>query len=145
MKDTPIIPIEPHLLEFRSHGESAIGYLSVAQAQRDIPFEIRRIFWTYYTPQGVTRGRHAHFKTNMVLIAVHGRIEVNVETLNGVNHTFILDHPDIGLFVPSLSWHTMQYSHDAVQIVLTDTIYTPEDYIRSYEAFEALKNAAQNS
>jgi hypothetical protein len=75
----------------------------------------------------------------MLLIAVHGRIEVHAEMLNGQKWDFLLDRPDIGVFLPPLTWHTMQYSHDAVQLVLTDTVYTPEDYIRSYDAFLGLR------
>jgi len=129
----------PQLIEFPTHGESAIGYLAVGQIQQSIPFEVKRIFWTYFTPQSVIRGRHAHYATSMLLIAVHGRIEVHAEMLNGQKWDFLLDRPDIGVFLPPLNWHTMQYSHDAVQLVLTDTVYTPEDYIRSYDAFLGLR------
>lgn len=129
----------PHLIQFNTHGESAIGYLAVAQIQEGIPFEVKRVFWTYFTPQSVIRGRHAHHATSMILIAVHGRIEVHTELLNGQKNSFLLDRPDVGVFMPPLTWHTMQYSHDAVQLVLTDTEYRAEDYIRSYEEFVGLR------
>ncbi len=130
---------EPQLIQFHTHGESAIGYLAVAQIQQDIPFEVKRLFWTYFTPQSVIRGRHAHHATSMVLIAVHGRIEVHTELLSGQKNSFLLDRPDVGVWMPPLTWHTMQYSHDAVQLVLTDTEYVVTDYIRSYEEFVALR------
>ncbi|AEE51157.1 sugar 3,4-ketoisomerase [Haliscomenobacter hydrossis] len=139
MVKTQFNPGAPQLIEFPTHGESAIGYLAVAQMQQDIPFVVKRIFWTYFTPQSVIRGRHAHHATSMVLIAVHGRIEVQVEMLDGHKSNFLLDRPDHGVFLPPLTWHTMQYSHDAVQVVLTDTEYTSEDYIRSYEEFVGLR------
>lgn len=129
----------PQLIQFQTHGESAVGYLAVAQIQEDIPFVVKRLFWTYFTPQSVIRGRHAHHATSMVLIAVHGRIEVRTEMLNGQKNSFLLDRPDVGIWMPPLTWHTMQYSHDAVQLVLTDTEYVATDYIRSYEEFMALK------
>jgi WxcM-like, C-terminal len=130
---------EPQLIQFQTHGESAVGYLAVAQIQEDIPFVVKRLFWTYFTPQSVIRGRHAHHATSMVLIAVHGRIEVHTEMLNGQKNSFLLDRPDVGVWMPPFTWHTMQYSHDAVQLVLTDTEYEATDYIRSYEEFMALK------
>ena len=139
MAKSQLNPGRPHLIEFPTHGELAIGYLAVVQMQQEIPFEVKRIFWTYFTPQSVIRGRHAHHATSMVLIAVHGRIEVHTEMLDGYKSSFLLDRPDIGVFLPPLTWHTMQYSHDAVQVVLTDTEYTSEDYIRSYEEFEGLR------
>lgn len=132
---------KPQLIQFRTHGESAVGYLAVAQIQQDIPFVVKRLFWTYFTPQSVIRGRHAHHATSMVLIAVHGRIEVHTEMLNGQKNSFLLDRPDVGVWMPPLTWHTMQYSHDAVQLVLTDTEYEASDYIRSYEEFIDLKGS----
>ena len=42
-------PGAPQLIEFPTHGESAIGYLAVAQMQQDIPFQVKRIFWTYFS------------------------------------------------------------------------------------------------
>lgn len=130
---------EPQLIQFNTHGESAIGYLAVAQIQQDIPFVVKRLFWTYFTPQSVIRGRHAHHATSMVLIAVHGRIEVRTEMLSGQKNSFLLDRPDVGVWMRPLTWHTMQYSHDAVQLVLTDTEYVATDYIRSYEEFVGLR------
>jgi len=132
---------EPQLIQFQTHGESAVGYLAVAQIQQDIPFVVKRLFWTYFTPQSVIRGRHAHHATSMVLIAVHGRVEVQTEMLNGQKNCFLLDRPDVGVWMPPLTWHTMQYSHDAVQLVLTDTEYEATDYIRSYEEFIGLKGS----
>lgn len=131
---------EPYLIQFNTHGELASGYLAVAQIEQDIPFEIKRVFWTYFTPQSVIRGRHAHYQTSMVLIAVHGKIELRTEMLDGQKQQFILDRPDVGVYMPSLTWHTMKYSHDAVQVVITDTVYQPADYIRNYEDFEGLRN-----
>lgn len=130
---------EPQLIQFHTHGESAIGYLAVAQIQQEIPFEVKRLFWTYFTPQSVIRGRHAHHATSMVLIAVHGRVELHTEMLSGQKNSFLLDRPDVGVWMPPLTWHTMKYSHDAVQLVLTDTEYVATDYIRSYEEFVALR------
>jgi dTDP-4-dehydrorhamnose 3,5-epimerase-like enzyme len=130
---------KPELLLFNALGSSAEGYLTVAAAQQDIPFEIRRVFWTYFTPHHVTRGRHAHFKTEMVLVAVHGRITVSAELVSGQTFNFILEKPTQGLYLPPLCWHVMEYSHDAVQVVLASTAYEPADYIRNYEQFRELR------
>lgn len=126
---------KPELLEFPSKGAGDIGYLAIAAVEAGIPFAIRRVFWTYFTPHNVTRGRHAHYRTEMVIIAVHGRIRLAVETLAGETLQFQLDSPTRGLYLPPLCWHTMEYSHDAVQVVLASTDYDASDYIRSYSDF----------
>lgn len=130
----------PHLIDFPRIGKSAIGYISVAEAQAHIPFDIQRVFWTYYTPESIVRGRHAHHRTEMVLLALNGRILVHTEMPDGKLESFSLERPNQGLYMPPLCWHTMQYSHTAVQLVLTSTPYEESDYIRDYADFKALSD-----
>ncbi len=129
----------PHIIDFKRIGKPSEGYLSIGESNSDIPFEVKRNFWTYYTPEEVVRGRHAHYETEMVLIAMAGRIVVNTEMPDGSLNVFVLDKPDMGLYMPKLCWHTMQYSHNAVQLVIASSIYNEADYIRSYEDFKALQ------
>lgn len=58
---------EPYLVELKSIGSPDIGYISIAESLQSIPFEIKRVFWSYYTPQMITRGRHAHHQLEQVL------------------------------------------------------------------------------
>lgn len=129
----------PRLIQFKRLGKPSEGYISIAEAENEVPFTIRRNFWTYFTPEEVVRGRHAHYETEMVLIAVAGRIVVNTEMPDGTLNVFVLDKPDTGVYMPRLCWHTMQYSHNAVQLVLASSLYNESDYIRSYEDFKQLK------
>jgi hypothetical protein len=101
-----------------------------------VPFEVKRLFWTYYTPESIVRGRHAHYATEQVLIAAAGSIIVTTELADGTIQTFRLQDPHVGLYVPPHAWHTMQYSHSAVQLVLASTVYNEADYIRDYEQFQ---------
>ena len=126
----------PHLIEFPKLGAPEIGYISVTEQQKLVPFEVQRIFWTYYTPESIVRGRHAHHRTEQVLIAASGRITVTTEMADGDIRTFRLEDPNMGLYVPPNVWHTMQYSHSAVQLVLASTGYEEADYIRDYEVFK---------
>jgi len=127
---------KPYLIEFKKLGTSEIGYISVSENKQQIPFNCERVFWTYYTPEEVVRGRHAHYKTEQVLIALAGRIIVNIEMPDGEKMIFTLDKPNIGLYVPPHCWHTMQYSHSCVQLVLASSKYDESDYIRKYEDFK---------
>ena len=129
----------PQLINFKKIGTSTEGYISIFQNGTEMPFEVKRCFWTYYTPEEVVRGRHAHYDTEMLLIAAAGRIIVYTEMPDGTKETFILDKPEQGLFLPKLCWHTMQYSHNAVQLVLASTIYEEKDYIRNYDDFTKIK------
>jgi len=129
----------PYLLQFPKLGAPDIGYISVADPQHPlVPFPVRRVFWTYYTPESIVRGRHAHHRTEQVLIAVSGRIIVTTESGGGTLQTFRLENPGVGLYVPPCTWHTMQYSHTAVQLVLASQPYSEDDYIRDYEQFQQI-------
>ena len=126
----------PYLVEFNKLGINNIGYISVSENIDQVPFKVKRVFWTYFTPEDVVRGRHAHYETEQVLIAVAGRIIVNLELPDGEKQIYTLDRPNLGLYVPANCWHTMQYSHSSVQLVFASTCYNEFDYIRDYEKFK---------
>ena len=127
--------LEPWLLNFKSLGSQEIGYLSVAENQKEIPFDLQRVFWTYETPSSVVRGHHAHLNTKMVLIALSGKIKVHTLMPNHKELDFVLESPKVGLFMPALCWHTMEYSENAVQLVLASCQYDEADYIREYDIY----------
>ena len=128
---------QPYILSFPPIGDASLGFLSVAQQLSNIPFKIARVYWTYYTPQDVTRGGHANISKELVLVAVAGTITVTIELQDGSKNTFILDHPSKGLYLPKLCWHTMQYSENAVQMVIASNLYSEDDYIRDYSLFKS--------
>lgn len=126
----------PHLVQFDRIGNSSLGYLSVAE-HNNLPFPVKRVYWTYFTPESVTRGGHAHRRLNQILVAVAGRIIINTEMRNGRKDLFVLEDPDRGLFLPVDCWRTMKYSHNAVQMVICSMEYSEADYIRDYDIFKA--------
>tara|TARA_B100000035_G_scaffold237455_1_gene205707 strand:- start:257 stop:664 length:408 start_codon:yes stop_codon:yes gene_type:complete len=127
----------PYLIDFPKIGEPALGYISVAE-KANLPFIPKRVYWTYFTPENIERGGHAHIQLQQVLIAVAGSIKVKIETIKGDKYNFNLNTPDLGLFIPKKSWRTMQYSHNAVQICIASIEYKEEDYIRQYKFFKNL-------
>jgi hypothetical protein len=129
---------KPFIIDFRKIGKPSEGYISIFQNGANMPFEVKRCFWTYFTPEEVIRGRHAHHHTEMILIAAAGKIIVNTEMPGGILDSFILEKPEQGLYLPNYCWHTMQYSHNAVQLVLASSEYDEKDYIRNYEDFKGI-------
>lgn len=131
--------LKPYLIDFVKIGSVGEGYITVGENLSSIPFEIKRVFWTYYTPDSVVRGRHAHINTEMVLIPVAGTIRVTTQMPGEDPIITILARPSQGLYIPKLCWHTMQYTHNAVQLVIASTLYEGSDYIRNYEQFKQWK------
>ncbi len=128
----------PYLIELKAIGDSSEGYLTVAEGSIDVPFDVKRVFWSYYTPQMITRGRHAHYQLEQVLVAVSGKIIVTNEDTSGKTTVHVLEDPNVALYVPPMHWHVIQFSHNAVMMSLASTTYNPEDYISDYEVFRKM-------
>ena len=126
----------PHNINFPKIGDSSTGYISVAEASKNVPFDVKRVYWTYFTPESIERGGHAHINLEQILVAVSGTIKLKIETSEGEIFDFNLDSPDIGVFVPKKSWRTMKYSHNAVQMCIASIEYDEKDYIRYYKEFK---------
>ncbi|MBK9735174.1 MAG: FdtA/QdtA family cupin domain-containing protein [Saprospiraceae bacterium] len=127
----------PYLIFCNKFGKESEGFISVATEEENIPFKIKRVFWTYGTPDNVIRGKHAHHMASMVIFAVIGHIKIKcIDKWGELN--FLLDSPNQGLYIPAYCWHTMSYGENSVQVVLTDTKYDEADYIRDFEEFNKL-------
>ncbi|WP_284463086.1 FdtA/QdtA family cupin domain-containing protein [Chryseobacterium sp.] len=127
---------KPNIVIFDKIGSSELGYITIAEAQKNVPFDIQRVYWTYYTPQDVTRGGHAHKKLQQIIFAVSGIITFNTEDKEGKKETFVLDHPTKGLYIPELIWRDIQFSHSAVLLCLASELYDEKDYFRDFEDFK---------
>jgi dTDP-4-dehydrorhamnose 3,5-epimerase-like enzyme len=127
---------EPKIIELSRIGGSSLGYISVAENKSSIPFEIKRVYWTYYTPQDVVRGGHAHKNLEQVIFSVSGTITFDVEDGNGKKHKISLSKPNEGLHLPAYSWREIQFSHNAVLLCLASELFDEDDYIRDYDEFK---------
>ena len=125
----------PKKITLNKHGASILGYLTAAEAG-NIPFPMKRVFWTYFTPERILRGKHAHKRTTVIVFALTGKIIITTETLTGRKQTFVLDKPNVGLFIPPMIWHTQRYSHTAIQLVLASHPFDEKEYIRNYQEFQ---------
>lgn len=114
------------------------GSLTVAEMEKEVPFLVRRVYWIYNVPAGQERGKHANRITHQYLVAVKGYVKICLENREG-RQTYCLDSPDKGLHIPPLTWNELlEFSSDAVLLVLSSHPYQPEMYINSYEEFLSL-------
>lgn len=120
------------------------GSLSFFEAERDIPFEIKRLYYTHGVPEGVQRGGHAHHKLDQVLFCPYGRIEVVL--YDGRTHeSVMLDQPNMGLIVRSMMWHDMVWhASGSVLVVAASDYYRESDYIRNHEEFIRLCSLSEH-
>ena len=130
--------IKPYIIEFPKIGNSQLGFISVAENE-NLPFEVKRIYWTYYTPESVERGGHAHHYLEQILVSVSGKIIVHTEMPGGEKDRFILETPNVGIYIPKYCWHVMQYSHNSAQMCIANMVYEEKDYIRDYDTFKSIE------
>lgn len=130
----------PYMIQFPRIGQTIQGYISIAEKE-NLPFDVKRIYWTYFTPENITRGGHAHHQLEQILVAVAGTIWVTTEIPGEEERTFVLDAPDKGLYIPKCCWRTMRYVHNSVQMCLASMVYEESDYIRDYEEFKRIASA----
>ena len=111
------------------------GNLTFAEASKNIPFDIKRVYWLYDVPGGECRGGHAHKQIKEILIAVSGSFHVTLD--NGKEkQTFLLNHPYQGLLIDTKTWRTLDdFSSGAVCVVLASDFYDENDYIYDYNDF----------
>jgi len=111
------------------------GALSVGEFQNEIPFSAARYFLVFNVPSKELRGEHAHHVCQQFLICVHGSCSVVADD-GKVRQEFILDSPNLGIYLPPLTWGIQyKYSPDAVLLVFASDLYDANDYIRDYTDF----------
>lgn len=110
------------------------GNLAVLE-NRELPFEIKRIFYLYDVPSGGQRGGHALQTTYQLLIPLSGSFELTLK--DGKNETTVLlNSPIKGVLIAPMTWREMlNFSAGAVCLVLASKEYSEEDYIREWELF----------
>lgn len=118
-----------NLLEFPELGDER-GHLVVIENLKNIPFEIKRIFYIYGTKPDVIRGQHANKISRFVLINLCGSCKIKVN--DGENEEIIiLDKPHHGIYLDRMVWKDMyDFSEDSILLVLSDSVYLKDEYIR---------------
>lgn len=116
------------------HGDER-GTLVSCEQMKNIPFEIKRVYYMFGTKPGVRRGYHAHKCLKQILICVSGSCKILLDDGND-KEIVDLDKPNKGLIVESNMWREMfDFSEDAVLMVLASEVYDESDYIRNYDEF----------
>ena len=120
------------------------GNLAPIEENRDVPFDIKRVFYVYGVRDEDKRGKHAHYKTKQLLICLHGKIDVICK--DGEDEVrYLLESPQQAILVPEMIWDEQIYrSEDAIMLAITNTHYDPSDYINDFEEFKSLKRASND-
>ena len=107
------------------------------EGMRDIPFEIKRVFYIYGKGNvGMIRGKHSNRKSEFVLFNMKGKSKVKTIDENLNEMIYELNTPNQAVYLPKMVWKEMyDFSEDVVLMVLTNEYYDADEYIRDFNMF----------
>lgn len=115
--------------------QNRAGNITSVQNGIEIPFAIKRVYYLYDIPGGESRGAHAHYNLEQVVIAASGSFDITID--DGQNKkTVQLNRPYYGLRIMPGMWRDISnFSSGAIVLVMASEVYQPEDYIRTYTEY----------
>ena len=122
-------------IELHTAADPARGNLYIGEAEKHIPFKMRRFYVTTDVPPNGARGAHAHKMGEQAVFCIRGSCKVSCD--DGKTQWSVLLHdPSKGYCIKKRVWHTMSdFSSDAVLLTLADDWYDESDYLRDYKEF----------
>ena len=111
------------------------GNLTFIEAEKHIPYDIKRVYYLYDVPGGSTRAGHAHKTLQQVLIAISGSFDVLLD--DGIEKkSYHLNRSYFGLYIYPLTWRVIDnFSSNSVCLSIVSDFYKESDYIREYADF----------
>ena len=112
---------------------------AISVLDKELPFQVKRVFWLHHIKEGKDRGAHALLDSNEIMVAVHGSFVVDLD--DGNNKTSILlDEPSKGLMIrPGIWFRTHSYKNEGVSLILAEEEYAHDKYTYDYEEFKMLR------
>lgn len=102
---------------------------------RNVPFDIKRVYYLYDVPGGAERGGHGHKALNQLIVAMSGSFDVVLDD-GYEKKRFHLNRSYYGLYVCPMIWRELDnFSSGSVCMVLASNLYDEEDYYREYDTF----------
>jgi hypothetical protein len=112
------------------------GRINFLETGKDLPFAPQRLFWLHGVAAGQWRGRHAHRRTELLIVALHGACQVQLDD-GRTTDTGMLDDPALALHVGTWVWHELtDFSPGAAVLAIASTRYEEAEYLRDYQTFK---------
>ena len=112
---------------------------AISVMDKELPFEVKRVFWLHHIQEGKDRGAHALLDSSEIMVAIHGSFIVDLDdTENKVS--VLLDDPGKGLMIrPGIWFRTHSYREDGVSLILASEEYARDKYTYDYEEYKQLR------
>lgn len=116
--------------------EDERGALVPIEAQKTIPFDIKRVYYLYKLKTDLPRGFHAHKELKQFAICLKGSCDFIMDD-GKIRTSHTLSQPSKGIMIDKMIWHEMHnFSEDCILMVLASDYYLESDYIRDYDDFQ---------
>ena len=124
-------------IDFKSLGDERGGLVAL-ENNKEIPFEVKRVYYIFGTKENVARGYHAHKELKQLAVCVSGSCTMLLDDGHR-KESVLLNSPKQGVLIDKMIWHEMHnFSYDCVLLVLACEHYDEKDYIRDYNDFLGL-------
>lgn len=111
------------------------GALVALEANKNVPFEIKRIYYLTKLSPHLPRGFHAHKALRQLAICLSGSCQMLFDD-GFTKEIRELNSPAVGVLIEPEIWHEMHsFSEDCVFLVLASEYYDEADYLRTYDDF----------
>lgn len=111
------------------------GNITVLENMKNIPFEIKRVYYLYDVPGGEERGGHAHKKLRQFIIAAMGSFDVIIDD----GHEKEIIHLNRSFncleIVPGIWRELVNFSSGSICLVMASESYDEADYFRNYKDY----------
>ncbi len=112
---------------------------AISVMDKELPFQVRRVFWLHNIQEGKDRGAHALLDSNEIMVAVHGSFVVDLDD-TVTKTSVLLDDPSKGLIIrPGVWFRTHSYKDDGISLIIAEEEYVRDKYTYDYEEFKKLR------
>ena len=119
---------------------NSAGNITILENFKDIPFDVKRVYYLYDVPMGAERGGHGHYELEQYIIAASGSFSFVLDDGKNKKEVFLND-PSKALHIKPGIWREIKdFSSGSICLVLASLEYNENDYIRFYEFFLDFKN-----
>lgn len=113
---------------------------AISVLDKELPFQVRRVFWLHHIQKGKDRGAHALLDSSEIMVAVHGSFIVDLDD-TVYKTSVLLDDPSKGLIIrPGVWFRTHSYKEDGVSLILAEEEYARNKYIYDFDEYKKLRN-----
>lgn len=112
------------------------GQLIAIESNRNIPFDIKRVFYIFNITHDAKRAQHANMKAQELILCLSGCCEISLDNGKGKKINITLSKKNEAVYVEPKIWvEIFNFSKDCLLLAMSDIFYERKYQIRDYQEF----------